>query len=101
MHKGSKILKFVYPMLSCIFGVEHKCHNVFKGWEYIEEITKLCREDRVCLISVKTEIWGITISKFPFILTSTLFLPYVGYLLPLGNIQALWWKLSFSTCVIQ
>ena len=28
--KGSKILKFVYPMLSCIFGAEHTCHNLFK-----------------------------------------------------------------------
>ena len=69
MQKGSKILKVVYPMLSCIVGAEHTCHNVFKGWAHIEEINKLFREDTVCLISVKTEIWRITISKFPFILT--------------------------------
>ena len=46
--KVQKILRVVYPILSCIFGEEHNCHNVFKGWEYIEEITKLCREDKVC-----------------------------------------------------
>ena len=36
-----KILKVVYPMLSCTVGSEHTCHNVSKGWAYIEEITKL------------------------------------------------------------
>ena len=40
--KAKKILKVVYPMLSCIFGADHTCHNMFKGWSYIEEITKLC-----------------------------------------------------------
>ena len=45
--KAQKILKVIYSMLSCIVGVEHTCHNVFKGWAYIEEITKLCREDKV------------------------------------------------------
>ena len=43
-----KILKVVYPMLSYIVGEEHTCHNVFKGWAYIEEINKLCIEDKVC-----------------------------------------------------
>ena len=33
---------------------------MFKRWLYIEEIIKLCREDKVCWNSVKTEIWGIT-----------------------------------------
>ena len=48
MQKISKMLKVVYPIMSCIFGEEHTCHNVFKWWEYIEEITKLCREGKVC-----------------------------------------------------
>ena len=46
--KAKRILKVVYPMLSCIVVSEHTCHNVFKGWAYVEEITKLCREDMVC-----------------------------------------------------
>ena len=46
--KAQKILKVVYPMLSFIVVAEHTCHNVFKGWSYIKEITKLCREDKVC-----------------------------------------------------
>ena len=41
--KAQQILKVFYPILSCIFGEEHTCHNVFKGWRSIEEITKLCR----------------------------------------------------------
>ena len=49
-----KMLKFVYPMLYCIVGAEHTCHNVFKGWEYIKEITELFKEDKVCLNSVIT-----------------------------------------------
>ena len=31
-----KILKIVYLILSCIFGLENTCHNVFKGWASIE-----------------------------------------------------------------
>ena len=58
--KAQKMLKVVYPMLSCIVGSDHTCHNVFKGWEYIEEIMKLCREDKVFLNSVITEILVIT-----------------------------------------
>ena len=54
--KAQKILKVVYPILSCIFGAEHTYHNFLKGWAYIEVITKLCREDKVRSISVKTEI---------------------------------------------
>ena len=46
--KAQEILKVVYPMLSCIFGSDYTCHNVFKGWASIEEITKLRREDKVC-----------------------------------------------------
>ena len=46
--KAKKILNVVYPMLSYIVGAYHTCHNGFKGWEYIEEITKLFREDKVC-----------------------------------------------------
>ena len=45
--RAQKILKVVYPILSCIIGAEHTCHNVFKGWESIEELTKLYREDKV------------------------------------------------------
>ena len=41
--KTKTILKVVYLMLSCIFGAEHTCHNVFKGWASIEKITRLCR----------------------------------------------------------
>ena len=41
--KTQKILKIVYPMMSCNFVAEHTCHNVFKGWASIEEINKLCR----------------------------------------------------------
>ena len=48
-------------------------HNVFKGWEYIEEKTKLFREDKLCWISAKTEIWGIIISISPFILNPPIF----------------------------
>ena len=33
--KVQNILRVVYPILLCIFGEEHNCHNVFKGWEYI------------------------------------------------------------------
>ena len=89
MHKGSKILKVVYPMLSCIVVEEHTCHSFLKRWAYTEEITKLSIEDKVCLISVKTEFWGITISNFPFILNYHFFFPlffpsyprqYTGYL---------------------
>ena len=36
--KAKTILKVVYRMLSCIVGAENTCHNVFKGWAYIEEI---------------------------------------------------------------
>ena len=46
--KASEIMKFVYPMLSCIVGAKHTCHNMFKGWASIGEITKLCRVDKVC-----------------------------------------------------
>ena len=46
--KAQNILNVVYPMLSFIVGAEHTFHNFFKGWAYIEEITKLCREDKVC-----------------------------------------------------
>ena len=46
--KAKKTLKVVYPMLSCIVVAEHTCHNAFKGWFSIEEITKLYREDKVC-----------------------------------------------------
>ena len=45
--KAQNILKVFYPMLFCIVGAEHTCHNVFKGWASIEEITKLCIEDKV------------------------------------------------------
>ena len=48
MQKGSKILNVVYPMLSCIVGAYYTFHNVFNGWAYIEEITKLFRRDKVC-----------------------------------------------------
>ena len=53
--KAQKILKVVYPMLSFIFRGEHTCHNVFQEWESIEEINKLCTEDKVCLIGGKIE----------------------------------------------
>ena len=43
-----KIFKVVYPMLSCIVVSEHICHNLFKGLASIEEIPKLCIEDKVC-----------------------------------------------------
>ena len=100
--KSLKTLKFIYPILSYIVVAQHTCHNVFKGWASIEKINKLCREDKVFRISVKTEIWGITISKHPFILTSPLFVPpCIGYLPTLVNIHDLWWKPSFSTCVLQ
>ena len=33
--KAQNILKFDYPMLSCIVVSDHTCHNVFKGWAYI------------------------------------------------------------------
>ena len=46
--KAKKILKVVYPMLSYIVGEEHTFHNVFKGWAYIDEITKLFIEYKVC-----------------------------------------------------
>ena len=89
-------------MLSGIVGADHTYHNVFKGWAYVEEITKLCREYKVCWNSAKNEIWGITISTFPFILTYPLFVrPYIGSLTHLGNIRALWWKILFYTCVLQ
>ena len=94
---AEKELKIVYLMLSCIFGVDHTCHNVFKGCASIEKITKLCREDKVCLNGVKTEIWWITggllreiLSRFfpslslpPFLLHSTLvpFLPQSIFML--------------------
>ena len=54
--EAKTILKVVYPMMSFIVVAEHTYRNVFKRWAYIEEITKLCREDKVCSISVKTEI---------------------------------------------
>ena len=34
--KDQNIFKVVYTMQSCIFGVDHTFHNVFKGWAYIE-----------------------------------------------------------------
>ena len=34
--KAKIILKVFYPMLSYIVGAENTCHNVFKGWSYIE-----------------------------------------------------------------
>ena len=75
---------------------------MFKGWSSIEEITKLCTEDNMCWIIVKTEIWGITMSKWSFIITSLLFVPpYIGSIPPLGNIHYIWWKLSLSTCVLK
>ena len=46
--KAQKTMMVVYPMLACVVGKEHTCRNVFKGWAFIEEITKLCREDKVC-----------------------------------------------------
>ena len=46
--KAQNILKVVYPILSYIVGEEHTCQNVFKRWAYIEEITKMCIEDKVC-----------------------------------------------------
>ena len=58
--KAKKLLKVVYTILSWIAEAYHTCHKVFKRWLYIEEIIKLCREDKVCWNSVKTEIWGIT-----------------------------------------
>ena len=45
--KAQTILKVAYPILSCVVGAEHTCHNSFKRWSYIEEITNLCREDKV------------------------------------------------------
>ena len=47
MQKGENVLKVVYPMMPYIFVAENTCHNVFKGWSYIEEKTKMCREDKV------------------------------------------------------
>ena len=41
--KAKNILKVVYPIMSCIAVADHTYHNVFKGWVYIEEITRLCR----------------------------------------------------------
>ena len=52
--------RFVYPMLLFIIVAEHTCHNIFKRWEYVEEIIKLRRENKVCWNSTKTEIWVIT-----------------------------------------
>ena len=88
--KSKNKLRVVYPILSFIVGSYNTCHNLFKGWAYIEEITKLWIEDKVCWISVKTEIWGITISNFAFIITPPLFFnlhwfplyprQYTGYL---------------------
>ena len=46
--KAQNIFRVVYPMISCIFRAEHTYHNMFKVWKYIEEITKLCRKDKVC-----------------------------------------------------
>ena len=46
--KAQKLLKVVYPMLSCIVGTDHIFQNVFKGSVYIEKITKLYREENVC-----------------------------------------------------
>ena len=46
--KAQKIIKFVYPILSSIVGADHNCHDVFEGWASIEEIIKMCREDKVC-----------------------------------------------------
>ena len=45
--KAKKKFKVVHPMLSCIVGAEHDCHNMYKVWEYIEETTKLCKEDNI------------------------------------------------------
>ena len=47
VQKGSKILKVFYTVLSCIFGAQHTCHNVFKGSESIEEIKNLQRRQGV------------------------------------------------------
>ena len=33
--RAQNILKIFYPMMSCIVGSKHICHNVFKGWAYI------------------------------------------------------------------
>ena len=52
--KAQKILKVVYHMMSFIVGADHTFRNVFKGWSYIVEIIQLCKEDKVCWISVKT-----------------------------------------------
>ena len=94
VQKFKKISRVVYPMLSCIVWEEHTFHNVFKWWKYIQKITKLCREDKVCWNSVKTEIWLVNISKFPFILISPLSVPpYIGSLPPLGKMHALLWKI--------
>ena len=46
--KAQNVLRFVYPMLSCIVGAYHTCHHMFKGCEYIEEITKMCIKYKVC-----------------------------------------------------
>ena len=46
--KDPKTVKVVYSMMSCIVVADHTFHNVFKGWAYIEGITKLCREHKVC-----------------------------------------------------
>ena len=104
--KAKKLLKVVYTILSWIAEAYHTCHKVFKRWLYIEEIIKLCREDKVCWNSVKTEIWGTTGELLSRIFSSFLppppfFPPYICSLPPIGNIRALWWKESFSTWVIQ
>ena len=35
--KSRKIFKFVYPMLSCIVGADHTCHNMFKGCKFLRK----------------------------------------------------------------
>ena len=42
------ILKVVYPIMSFVVEAEHTCNNLFKVWASIEEITKLCIEDKAC-----------------------------------------------------
>ena len=46
--KSKYIWRVLYPIISCIFGSEHTLNNVFKGWSSIEEIIKLCREEKMC-----------------------------------------------------
>ena len=43
-----KILKVIYPMLSCIVAADNTCDNVIKVWASIDEINKLCIEYKAC-----------------------------------------------------